>query len=497
MILAPLTASGLLTSFLMGLPVSLHFEPSSSSSAHFRQPPGKIAESGESIEFTESLELALQNAAVSKKPVVLIFGAIWCASCKAFRADTLPAAAVLERADQFEWVFVNIDREQFLAREYGVKSTPQIFTLHYSGRRLQQAIGNLRPREFRAFLDTSLELAEKRAQPGADQPALGSVLAEDHTELTWSPEGYRANSICYSHVGYGPFDIPSQSPNALFRLSPRPHTPSTLTAGQTQVRWNENLTNFWAFKQGEYRLDYGALTSSLGVSYGLTDTVQVDFEFIDFRRFDSVLDGVTNTFHDIVGLDDSDRDLVPRGENVVQFGTVDSRDESVYSDDFAVSLQHNVTCGTEAAPAFSYALTARTNVGSNVERASGTNLSLGLSTAASRRLSDESYIYGGLSYVWNGGNEPIDLALEETQLSALLAGEWRYAARSSWILQYLWTEAVSDGTAPFDKATHEFNIGWKGEFEGNYVFEISLIENAIVVDNSPDFGFHLGLSKRY
>ncbi|MFT5287583.1 MAG: thioredoxin-related protein [Planctomycetota bacterium] len=454
------------------------------------------SQSGAGIEFTDDLDQAKRSAVLSNKPVALIFGAIWCGSCKAFRANTIGSASIREYSDKFEWVFINIDRNASLARQFKVSSTPQMFVLDPLGQILAQAIGNLAPPKFSAFLDSTLDLyTASNLQPVDDPIELWSAL--DHTELTWTPNGYRANSICYSHVGYGPFNVPSQSPIAFLRLSPRPRTPSTLTQGQTEVRWNENITNFWAFKEGEYLLDYGALTSSVAYAYGLSDTVQVEFELTDFRRFDSALDDITDAFHGLFGLDDSGRDAFPKNQNVVQFGGIDSRDESTYSDDFAVTVQHNLTCGTEELPAFSYALTARTNAGGNSPGNRGSNLSLGLSTAASRRLGEEAYIYGGLSYVWHGRDEVRSLPLESTQISALLAGEWRYRARAAWIMQYLWTEAVSETFAPFDKATHEFNIGWKTEFENNFVFEISLIENAIVVDNSPDFGVHLGLSKRF
>ena len=75
--------------------------------------------------------------------------------------------------------------------------------------------------------------------------------------------------------------------------------------------------------------------------------------------------------------------------------------------------------------------------------------------------------------------------------------EWRNDPRSSWVLQYLLSEAVSDSVAPFDDATHELNLGWKGELGDGYVLELGLLENAFVVDNSPDVGFHFGLSKRF
>ncbi len=97
------------------------------------------------------------------------------------------------------------------------------------------------------------------------------------------------------------------------------------------------------------------------------------------------------------------------------------------------------------------------------------------------------------SYAVHGLDRWQGIELRDDQLSGLLALEWRYQPKNSWILQYLVSEGVAETRDPFDENAHELGIGWKREVSPNTVLEIGLIENAITADNSPDFGIHLGL----
>ena len=79
----------------------------------------------------------------------------------------------------------------------------------------------------------------------------------------------------------------------------------------------------------------------------------------------------------------------------------------------------------------------------------------------------------------------------------LAAVEWRFAPDMSIVLQYLGSQSAFQGPGAFSNVSNELTLGWKGEIQQGTILEIGLIENFILFDNSPDFGFHAGLTWRF
>lgn len=467
---------------LLFTPVSQAMPPSTATIASQEQNASSPLDS-----VVRGLERTLETARNSNQRAVVVFGAIWCAPCREFRAKTLPNPEVVAALDGYVFGVVDIDRHPDIAREYGVVATPTIVLFDADGTVLAKLQGDSGPATFASLLRGDWEGGDS-----ADFPS-------NATSLIWTPSGFRGESICFSHVGYGPLRVSSQSIGNALRLSLEPRTPSTLLEGQYEVRWTETLTNYWAFSEDQYRLDFGTLHSQLALGYGLTDTVQVEVAVLDYRRFDSVLDGITNGFHSLFGLDDSGRDDFSDNENVIFLDAegINAVDEDRYTEDLAFTLQHNLTCGTETLPALSWSLSARTNIGGNVELEGSNDLSLGFSLAAARRVSEKWYLYGSLGYVWHGQDRWRGLQLRDTQGSALIAAEYRYSPRAAWVFQALYTQEVARNIEPFDEPSFEIDIGWKKEISPGTVLELGLLENAFTVDTSPDVGFHFGLTHRF
>lgn len=439
----------------------------------------------------EALDLdeARRRAADDGRPVLVAFHAVWCVACRRFIEDTLPDPRVSVAREGVHWVLVEIDREVSLAREYDVRATPTFILLDSDGSVRARAMGVLDPEEFVAFLEG--------IEPDSPPPS------SQWTPLTPTPTGYRGRAICFSHVGYGPLDLSSQAPSHVLRLGLVPRTPSTLASGQWEVSLKESLANVWAVKDGEYLLDYGTLSSRLSVAHGLSDTWLVELEAQDLSRFGSILDPITIAFHDLFGLDQNGRDEVDENDNRLIIRDVDGQD--IVSDEsgslvqnLSLTLQNNITCGTETLPALAWAMTVRRSVsGDELDELEGDPTSFGLSLAASRRFGDSQYGYASLGYVRHGQDEWRGLELADTQISALLAYEWRIRADQSWVVQYLFSQGAAEDRSPFDEPAHEFGFGWKHEIGRGSVLEIGLIENAITADNSPDFGIHVGFRRRF
>lgn len=462
--------------------------------------PAPLATPSAGIRFLNSLPLARRLSAESGLPIVLSFGAAWCGTCREFKRTTLPDESVQALGNRFHWVYVDIERNVSLAREFNVRSTPQIVVLQADGRQLGTAIGALLPGELvRFLLDAKQRSKDLKEPPPLSIPV---VEADLRTPLTWSPSGFRSRATCFSQVGYGPLNIPSQSPAQILRLGLSPRTPSTLARGQFELRWSETAANVFAQREDDFRLDYLTINSVLSLSYGISDTLQVGLEYNDVTRTNSALDPLVDSFHDLFGLGDSGRDDFPSGDNIIELApkngvSINSDSSGSEARDLRLTLQHNLSCGNASLPAISFALDLGFHAGGRAQLRGDNPWSVSLSSALARRFGPEFYTYVGLGFAWHGLDQARGLPLEDSQWSGMLAFEWRYGAKSSWILQYLLSEGVARDRDPFDKPTNEINFGWKREVAEGTVLEIGLIENIIEVDNSPDFGLHFGLQFRF
>lgn len=468
----------------------------------------RVAAKDSAISFTSDLDKALETALVRGLPLYLAFGAAWCPVCREMEATTLLDPPIQALADDFVWVTIDIDRDVTLAREWGVEATPTIFLLDPGGNARLRIVGGTGADELAALLKGFLKDLDEAATAGEPVPA----HAFQYSELTVKPGGFRGKSICFSHVGYGPLGIRSQSPFQALRLAILSRTPSTLARGEHQARVGASWVNLWAVDQGvfdpasgvlgPYVFDSEAFDLDVAYGYGLGDTVQIEVAYEHRWRFGGVMDGFVEGFHDLFGIEQSGRDRWPRGQTFILIDPGDGRppinrdrtSEHSIAQSVRASFQHNVTCGTEYIPALSWSATVRTAVGG--EDLEGSNVDFALSAAASRRIG-RFYVYLTFGYTWYGSDGFAELDLEDTQLSALVAAEWRFKPRMSLLLQYLLSEGAAVDLGPFSETSHEVVVGWKWEFRPAGVLEIGLIENVITFDNSPDFGLHAAVTQRF
>jgi thiol-disulfide isomerase/thioredoxin len=470
---------------------------------------GRVKAKSSAIQFRTDLDQGLATAEAENKPVYLAFGAVWCPVCRQMEKRTLLEPPMQALADDFVWVFVDIDRNVTLAREWDVEATPTIYLLDPAGDPKLRIVGGTSSEKLASMLRDFLDNLETAARTG------DAVIdrAFRSSALTVKPGGFRGKSICFSHVGYGPLGVRSQSALQSLRLGIVPRTPSTLARGERQVRVGATWANFWANDDsdfdpavgayGDYLLDYESVDADLSFAYGVSDTVQLEIGYEQRWRFGGIMDGFVQGFHDVFGLDQSGRDLVPRSQfrivldpygdgPAVDLGTGSA---GTFARNLLFTFQHNVTCGSATWPAFSYAVTARHAVG-EVGETEGGAWDAALSAAVSRRFGD-FYAYLTVGYAWYASDTFYGVPLENNQLTILVAGEWRFGPRMSLTLQLMTTEGVATDFDPFSKTSNEVVIGWKWEFRQAGVLEIGLLENIVTFDNSPDFGFHAGFTQRF
>ncbi len=471
---------------------------------------GRVASRDSAIVFSTDLDEVRDRARESGRPAFVAFGAVWCPLCRRMEEETLLDPAVQQLAGELVWGKVDVDRNRALAEEWGVEATPTIFLLGPDGRVLWRIVGGPPADELAAMLQEVLDDLARETTGAAD---LGRDTAFERTELTMTPRGYRGRSICFSHVGFGPLTVRSQSAFQSLRLGILPRTPSTLGRGQHQLRVSATWANTWANdddsfvpdqgRYGDYLLDFESLDGSLAYAYGVSDTVEIGVELEQRWRFGGAMDGFIQGFHDLFGIDQSGRDLVPRDRLRI---FLDPRDggaavdlgagaEGTFARSLLLTFQHNLTCGSERWPALAYSVTGRSSLGDFGEL-EGDDYDVAVSVSASRRLG-RFYGYLTVGYAFYGSDSFLGIELEGSQASVLGAAEWRLGPRMSLVLQYLWTGGQAVDLGPFSESSNEIVLGWKWEAVLGGVLEVGLIENVITFDNSPDFGVHAGWMQRF
>jgi thiol-disulfide isomerase/thioredoxin len=454
------------------------------------------------IPYSQNLLQALAASQDSGKPLIIAFHAVWCPHCREMRETTLKNPSVIGLAQEFEWVAIDIDRNVSLVGTYEIKAVPQFQIFDKDGNIRGKIIGQTDPAEFRQHLSGLLEQIQSTGIPGLVSSPI-RIESGERTEIVSSEDYYRAKAICFSKVGYGPLDLPSQSPFQALRLGLSPRTPSTLGRGQIEARFRATWVNLWATEDPDFVFDYEQLQTNVGLAYGLSDTVQLELGFETRSRFGGEMDGFIQEFHDLFNIDQNGRDEVPRGDFTFDIGpskgnpglSLTDSDKGIYATSLLFTLQHNVTCGTEKLPAFAYAVTARTEL-KNEDLEGGSPLDIGLWLSASQRFGT-CYLYGTLGYTRFGRDEFRTVELRDDQFSGLLAFEWRFKSRVSLIVQYLLTEGVAESLGDLSSPSNEITLGAKWEVIKGTVLELGLIENVITLGNSPDFGIHFGITSRF
>jgi thiol-disulfide isomerase/thioredoxin len=457
--------------------------------------------------FSTDLKSALKTAEQTGKPVVVAFVATWCPICMEMKRKVWSDPAILAHRDDFVWVLIDIDRKLSVAREYGIEGVPQILFLDSGGQQQGSLLGFVEVAE----LDTALGQFEDSStvgQPIDDTDETAEIAP--HTNLIYIPNGYRSDAICFSNVGYGPLKLYAQSPFQALRLTIRPRTPSTLGKGQFEGSFWATWVNVFDLENevgdpaNQFFLDFETLQTVLAVSYGITDTFEIEGEFQSRRRFGGFMDSFIEGFHDLFGIDQGGRLDVPRDDFSIHLTPEDGRepvwldpgDRGVFSQTLGVSFQHNITCGTSKFPALAYSVSARYEMNDDDDFSDSSKLDFGASASVSRRFG-RFYAYGTLGYAWFGRDNFRGLELENTQWTFLVAGEWRIFTRQSMIVQLLVTEGQVQNFGAFSEQSNEITLGYKWEVRDGGILEVGLIENIISFDNSPDFGFHLGYSQRF
>jgi thiol:disulfide interchange protein len=104
-------------------------------------PKKNAAPKATKISWEPSMDAALEKAKKSQKPIMIDFFATWCGPCKMLDEKIYPDAAVVEEAQNFVCVKVDVDKHTDIARKYNVSGLPSLVFLDASGTEIHRQAG--------------------------------------------------------------------------------------------------------------------------------------------------------------------------------------------------------------------------------------------------------------------------------------------------------------------------------------------------------------------
>jgi len=336
---------------------------------------------------------------------------------------------------------------------------------------------------------------------GPSDPAWGTEEEKEADSL--SQEAARDAWRCAGNACRGPLTLRGQSAFQFLRLSLIPVGVEPLPAGSWLVSATTTWTNRWAWKKNKYLVDAEVLRVGFAATYGLTDWLGLRIEVPFCVRGGGIMDGFIQGFHDAFGLGQAGRDQFPKDQFQITLWRKDgtqfaltSKDSGIGLEDMILSSQVRLTDGGSYLPQVMAVLHLKLPSGDQGDLYGSGSVDGGVSILLAKRIW-KFFGYVSAQYTRFGGKQIAGIPMREDQISVLTALEYPWCDRVSLVVQELVNTGAARDFYQFSEASHEITFGAKVETIAGTVFELGLIENLFRFDNSPDFGVHFGLSRRF
>jgi hypothetical protein len=304
----------------------------------------------------------------------------------------------------------------------------------------------------------------------------------------------------HGNTGLGHMDIRSLSPGHLLR----PNASVALMPGG-DGSFTLDLTfdwgNVWNFDEDYFVIDAEWLLLSARGTMRITDRLGIGFVLPFSIRSGGVMDTVIEDFHTAVGLDNDDRDRLPKNGVHIRVMNNDGEIFDLNSGhtglaDIPLLVSYRLTRGGDLCPALALQTGVTLPVGSKDQLEGMGQPVVSVNLLGTKRILRSPclvFASAGASYCRTDQIAGIDLI--ELEGTAVLGIEWQLSRRESLLVQYLYSTPVAEDYHDFSEPVHEFNVGLKRVLSDGTVLEASFTENAFILNNSIDVGLHVGFSK--
>lgn len=302
-------------------------------------------------------------------------------------------------------------------------------------------------------------------------------------------------------IGRGPLYMSSLSPFQSMRLGLAPRTPELLPEGRLRYRNAVDWVNLWAFNEDDLLVDFEIFQGDSALAMGLGDGWLFEVGIKGAARFGGAMDPLIIDFHDTVHAEQRHRDDFEEGDFQMNLEGRDGRpsatlgkgDRGIHHSSARVTIEKVLWSGTDDDFVVSGAFTLQRDLAPNRDLKGGLPVDPVISIGAAKGLGDV-FLYASVQGAWLGREEFHGIDLRPAHFAGLAAVEWRWTPDLSMIFQYLISQGAAEDWLEFSDPSHEVLLGWKIEVVPGAVFEMGLIENLVIPDNSPDFGFHVGVT---
>ncbi|MBI9090304.1 MAG: DUF3187 family protein [Desulfobacterium sp.] len=315
-----------------------------------------------------------------------------------------------------------------------------------------------------------------------------------------TPRAFGSENSLELNYGMGILNVRSQSVAQSFRLTLPLLVPGDIKQGWksfAQATW----TNVWA-QEESYLLDYEMLDATLGVSYGFSQRLGVGVVVDSRSYFGGELDGFIQGFHDLFGIGQNGRDDYPKGRAVISkydpvTGNLISQSSANELNNNGLNLfvNYNFLHDNRVLPAVNIYGVARYAFESADIVTNGNGLDLGLGIGLAKKWHSSFYTYGIAGYTLYDDQDETQqtvIKLKRHQFTGLFAMAYTLSQNTAILGQYLYSTSVVETIQGLNEPSHEVHLGLKFRIGKRCVMDLSIIENIITMDNSPDFGVHLG-----
>jgi hypothetical protein len=305
------------------------------------------------------------------------------------------------------------------------------------------------------------------------------------------------------NFGPGPSTVRSQSPAQSLRTNTAAIVPGLIKPGFS-IFTGVTDANIWG-KTDNMELDFAIREYRLGGTYGVNERLGFGLFFDKRHYYGGIFDQLTLNVHEVFGLDmhgrtevDKYRHRIARFDDVgsVIFETNDM--EQFDNSGISLGAHYVLTFGSDGfLPAIGLTGVVRyITDGPPGDEDNPVDWSIG--SGISKRLSETWYLYGYLSYTSFGQNviQPKEstvtpLEFTDDAINMMLAGAWKFDPKWALLIQYLYSEGAVEDFDIMSDSANELDIGVKWQVADNDFLEITIIENIVTVDNSPDIGLVL------